>query len=277
MKNYIIYKSEYDHSNNFIIIKYPDGQRNIKINIEKLNVKNPVIIKCRIKTFNDLEILGCMINSLKRNDFYIEKLEFIYLLGIRCDRVFEIGQPNYFKDVICPIINSFQLNEISVLWPFSPLPIRNNYINNCHNEYYNYIGSYLNYDISISGDESSNFFQGSSTDLYFKKIRDEKCEISLKIKIPDHIKNKEIKSILVVDDLCDGGRTFIEGAKLLNEIFPNSILNLFVYHAIFSSGTQELLKYYNKIFCTDSYNKLDESLKGEIEGNSIIQYDSFTI
>lgn len=45
----------------------------------------------------------------------------------------------------------------------------------------------------------------------------------------------EGKKLLIVDDICDGGRTFIELAKLLREFNPASI-TLYVTHGIFSKG-----------------------------------------
>lgn len=45
----------------------------------------------------------------------------------------------------------------------------------------------------------------------------------------------EGKKLLIVDDICDGGRTFIELAKLLRAFNPASI-TLYVTHGIFSKG-----------------------------------------
>jgi ribose-phosphate pyrophosphokinase len=47
--------------------------------------------------------------------------------------------------------------------------------------------------------------------------------------------------ILMVDDICDGGRTFIELAKVIRKrVDGNKKLYLYVTHGIFSRGTQEL-------------------------------------
>jgi ribose-phosphate pyrophosphokinase len=43
------------------------------------------------------------------------------------------------------------------------------------------------------------------------------------------------KPMLIVDDICDGGRTFIELAKVLREFEPSEII-LYVTHGIFSKG-----------------------------------------
>jgi len=62
----------------------------------------------------------------------------------------------------------------------------------------------------------------------------------------------ENKPILVVDDICDGGRTFIELAKVLsaNTYVP---LYLYVTHGIFSKGVKPLLEHYSRIFTTDDW------------------------
>jgi len=66
-------------------------------------------------------------------------------------------------------------------------------------------------------------------------------------------------ALLVVDDLCDGGRTFIELAKALPNR-PSTATYLYVSHGIFSRGPDVLLGYYDKIFTacdwTDSKNPL---------------------
>jgi ribose-phosphate pyrophosphokinase len=43
------------------------------------------------------------------------------------------------------------------------------------------------------------------------------------------------ENILIIDDLCDGGRTFVETAKILKEFGPANI-NLYVSHGLFTKG-----------------------------------------
>jgi ribose-phosphate pyrophosphokinase len=59
--------------------------------------------------------------------------------------------------------------------------------------------------------------------------------------------------ILVIDDICDGGATFLKLAEKINH--PNKWL--FVTHGIFSKGIEELSKHYTKIISTDSFKKID--------------------
>lgn len=70
-----------------------------------------------------------------------------------------------------------------------------------------------------------------------------------------------IQRMLVVDDICDGGMTFILLGKKLKELYPNVPVDLYVTHGIFSKGTDELYKYFDKICC---YNLFDKTLKVEV-------------
>lgn len=56
--------------------------------------------------------------------------------------------------------------------------------------------------------------------------------------------------VLVVDDICDGGGTFLGLADVIREdgLWPD----LYVTHGIFSQGTEKLLERYGRIYCTDS-------------------------
>lgn len=47
-------------------------------------------------------------------------------------------------------------------------------------------------------------------------------------------------NILIVDDICDGGRTFIEAARLLRNACPQARIHLFTTHGIYSKGLNVL-------------------------------------
>jgi ribose-phosphate pyrophosphokinase len=55
---------------------------------------------------------------------------------------------------------------------------------------------------------------------------------------------------LVVDDLCDGGATFIGLADVLDA--RGASADLYVTHGLFTNGTQPLLDRFTHVFCTDS-------------------------
>lgn len=56
--------------------------------------------------------------------------------------------------------------------------------------------------------------------------------------------------VLVVDDICDGGGTFVGLADVLDQAGLKA--DLFVTHGLFTKGTQGLLSRYMRVICTDS-------------------------
>lgn len=236
-----------NQSAHFTLISYPDRQHSIKLSLNKLNVKEPISIECRIRNFGELEVLFCLVNALRKNDFYVASVTFVYLFGMRSDRAFEVGEPNYFRDVLAPVINLLK-THIYVLAPHN--------IDQLH-----YIDAVPCYDsivmegIRIGGDASvKRWF--TKVHIYFNKERKEKISVTLAYDF-EGLSDKNHKEITVIDDLCDGGATFIAEGEYLKQRFPDKKLKLFVYHGLFTQGVHGLLGYYDEIICTNSYQDID--------------------
>lgn len=75
--------------------------------------------------------------------------------------------------------------------------------------------------------------------IYGKKVRDQKTGEILSYEIIDELKNSKNRNILIVDDICDGGATFIQATKELKELGASKV-NLCVSHGIFSKGKNVL-------------------------------------
>jgi ribose-phosphate pyrophosphokinase len=60
------------------------------------------------------------------------------------------------------------------------------------------------------------------------------------------------KNYLIVDDICDGGRTFIDLAKELRK-FTFGEIRLYVTHGIFSKGLDVFNDIIDKIYCPNSW------------------------
>lgn len=59
---------------------------------------------------------------------------------------------------------------------------------------------------------------------------------------------KDVKRLLVVDDICDGGVTFVLGAGLLRGLFGEDVeIHLWVTHGIFSKGVEALVDAYDSV------------------------------
>ena len=89
---------------------------------------------------------------------------------------------------------------------------------------------------------------------YCTKERDPVTQVISDTKIPEGVAGK---NLLIVDDICDGGRTFIELGKKLKNAGANDIY-LYVTHGIFMAGLEILKPSIDKIFCLHTYLQPDQ-------------------
>lgn len=93
-------------------------------------------------------------------------------------------------------------------------------------------------DVGASERYKYNFDLDAHSHIAFEKVRNQQTgEITgLKLLGTQELKGR---SILIVDDICDGGMTFIKVAKALKEYGPSKI-DLAVSHGLFTKGRQVL-------------------------------------
>jgi ribose-phosphate pyrophosphokinase len=84
------------------------------------------------------------------------------------------------------------------------------------------------------------------------KVRDVNTGKILRTEGPSIENHSDEMKYVIVDDICDGGRTFIELAKVIKEQKPNAKIYLVVTHGIFSAGHSELGDYFDGIYTTNS-------------------------
>lgn len=265
----------------FEVSKFPDGQQQVKITSFIFNYYT-IQIKTRLNNFQDLELIICATKSLRELGVKEIHLYTPYFLGSRSDRKFEEGSNNYLKTVICPIINSLKFKSVTILDPHSDVleaclnnfkKIDNlNLINFSLSNLYDMSKILLNNEfILISPDAGANkkIFKVAEQISYTGKIytatkhRDNSGKLSRQ-EIPDLANDRFInqnKDIIIIDDICDGGATFINLAKFIKRHSHSDFkckIYLVVTHGIFSKGFEELSKYFDGIYCTNSYRDFSE-------------------
>ncbi len=65
---------------------------------------------------------------------------------------------------------------------------------------------------------------------------------------------KPNSTVLIIDDICDGGATFVNLAEKLKSDYDMKCVDLFVSHGIFSKGKD--LKYIDNLFCDNDLHSL---------------------
>lgn len=268
----------------FKISKFPDGQQTIDLtdtnSLERYS--DAVKITTRLNTFRDVEVLICAVAAIRNIKPNREIALYVpYFLGSRSDRKFQEGGVNYLKQVICPIINSLNFSAVVVLDPHSDV------LEACLNNYEK-VDNHLIVKYALTGIDNKDGAQdriclvspdagaykkifdvakkfGIDKIVTATKVRDLKTGQILKTEVPNlpvSINQEELKYV-IVDDICDGGRTFIELAKAIKEQRPNASIYLIVTHGIFSGGFYDLNEMFDGIFCTNSYEDIESRAYGD--------------
>ena len=63
------------------------------------------------------------------------------------------------------------------------------------------------------------------------------------------------KTVMICDDILDGGRTFIELSKILKETYKVDKVLLYITHGLFSYNFDKLCKHIDKIYCRYSWKE----------------------
>jgi len=272
------------------ISKFPDGQQNIVLSNDSLLLTKQgahyVEIKSRLNNWLDLELITCAVACLKEAGIYNITLYVPYIMGARSDRKFEEGGNNYVKHVIAPAINNLKFRSVTCIDPHSDVleacinrfrkESNINLIKFSLNNIYNLIcgeTAYLkqNNFILVSPDAgASKKIYKLAEQIGYKgdiitcsKDRDKDGKLTKTIvPITDSI-IKSKKDYIIIDDICDGGATFINIAKELkvwwdfHEVEKQPKIYLIVTHGIFSKGFGELQQYFDGIYTTNSYKQLN--------------------
>lgn len=77
-------------------------------------------------------------------------------------------------------------------------------------------------------------------------------------------------ALLVVDDICDGGRTFIELGKVLTDVYPRCTNHLYITHGIFTQGLAPLLEHYATILCPNPWPGITEQVTALAVQNRVL-------
>ena len=268
--------------------------------------KDDILIKSRLNNWLDLELITCAVASLR--ELGVEEIHLYtpYIMGARSDRKFEEGGNNYLRDVICPVINSLNFKTVTCIDPHSDvleacikgfrkesnLSLVNFAIDSIYPKSYDCPQRYRKEGIAsyIPLDVNDSFILVSPDAGASKKIYKLAEQIGYKGDVITCSKDRDIDGkltmvnvpiafdaftskkadFIIIDDICDGGATFINIAKNLKNRVKGKIY-LIVTHGIFSKSFGELSQYFDNIYCTNSY----KDIKGEASPQYVKQLNVF--
>lgn len=284
----------------YTIQNFPDGQKNIVIPVNQTHrlddmvildiTSEPIRIISRLNNMEDMGLIICAVACLRRLGIKEIHLNVPYLLGARSDRKFAEGGNSYLVDVIAPLINAQNFESVTVLDVHNPdvtaacvknlvvesnIPLVTWSLANIQADKGNGQSTNLFNDVVLLSPDAgaSKKIQKVADAIGYKgdiitcsKERDNDGNLT-RVNVPlalgaGHGK----KDLIIIDDICDGGATFINITKRIKEYKYDNKIYLIVTHGIFSKGYSELAKYFDGIYCTNSYAN---TLKG-----SFYNYDT---
>lgn len=244
---------------------FPGGECHVTLLPEIVTPKT--VIKGILNSSNEIMALLLTVDAIRRilPDVNLE-LMIPYFPYARQDRVCNQGEALSIK-VMADLINGLRCDRIMIIDPHSDVTPA--LLNNCQvitqadilNE--SCLKEKLLKDNWIliapdTGAQKKTFAVakrlGLSDVFCGSKIRDTKTGKILTTTFHDDVKGRKV---LIVDDICDGGKTFIELAKVLQEKKAQEIA-LYVTHGIFSKGLNLLRPYFGQIYCYHTMLSLEE-------------------
>ncbi|MBK7130428.1 MAG: ribose-phosphate pyrophosphokinase [Crocinitomicaceae bacterium] len=240
---------------------FPGGEPHIRITSD-LAAGSSVTLTHRINSFNDLGLLCLAADALNRMQVKIEKLIIPYFPAARQDRVMVTGEPLSVK-VYAEIINQINAQCVVVLDAHSEVTpaVLNNCISIPNHAFIKQVMSQINEELILISPDGGALKKIYKVSHYLGGIPVVECSKRRDVKTGKisgfqvYTDNLQDKACLIVDDICDGGSTFIG----LTEEFKKKNagkLYLAVSHGIFSKGFDELSTCFTKIFTTNSVKEL---------------------
>lgn len=251
---------------------FPGGEIGVKLEIPPVAFSSKTgffapsdhqTIIARIQESEDLIRLAMIKDALEKIDRTPINLFLPYLPYARQDRVCDTGESFSLK-VFCNLINNLNFNQVIICDPHSEVSpaLLNNVMVISQLDIINKYLAFINVakqSTLISPDAGANkkisLLAGYLEHKEFvraDKLRDlSNGKIKETIVYSDDLKGR---NCLIVDDICDGGRTFIELAKVLKSKNAGKII-LYITHAIFSQGVKTLfINGIDEIWTTNSFD-----------------------
>lgn len=252
-------------------VKFVNFSTGFEPHVRLLNdvVDVDVMITCRFKDGNDLMRILLATDAARRAGAKSVSLFIPFLPFARQDRMMVEGEPVSII-VFAEIINLQGYKRVILFDPHSDVSvalIKNSYVINNHVFVGDILAGKRNYRL-VSPDAGAykKIFRlsaslgtqigGQNEIVICDKVRD--LATGKIINTTVNVDDLKGQDAYIIDDLCDGGATFIAMAQ---ELQSRNVGNLYliVSHYIGSRGTEELMRWFKNIYTTDSIRDIESS------------------
>ena len=267
----------------FNLFEFPGGERGIKLKIpEQFKEDKKVLITHRIQNSNDLINILLAKDALDHLGIKEVHLFIPYIPYARQDRICNNGEAFSLK-VFANLLNSANFSKVITLDAHSDVApaLINNCVNMPNTNLVQLVLLATNCEVLISPDAGANKKinkLATQCGMITKVIKCDKIrtldtgELSGFEVFTDDLKGKDC---LIVDDICDGGGTFM---GLATELKNKNVgkLHLFTTFGIYSKGIEILTKYFDGIWCSNGFSTYITDSKNQSKFNQIpINYEIY--
>lgn len=229
-------------------IYFPDREPHIVL--EEVNRKESVKVICRISNPTDL-FIATQVGSILNRQGVPYSFDIKYLMSMRMDRVISFNEA-YSLSIVMKMLKMFNPINISVLEPHNDAAI----LVNGGMGYPSHKPDFSEY-LVVFPDKGAYMRYKALYDkaVICSKVRDVSTgELTgFSIENPEILEECPNKPLIVIDDLCDGGGTFVGIAELLKEKCPDRPKSIFVTHAVNPKGIDNMSEHYDNVYITNSY------------------------
>lgn len=242
--------------------KFPDNS----IKFELKTAATITKIVCTLRTNDDIISLLLISDVMKRMGFKPE-LYITYMMYQQDDRLFDVNESFGLK-VISGILNGLVFSKIKIFHPHSD---KVEFIDNVDiisnttfiQQVLDTFGVKPIWIIPDSGAFKTQFKQIEKFNYpNFVTCMKSRDHSTGEIETIVNIKDLQGRDCIIFDDICLGGRTFINIAEKLKERNCGK-LYLVVSHGVFNKGLDELIKYFDCIYTTDSICNIQDDCPEE--------------
>lgn len=250
-------------------LQFNGGELHFSIDADQEDIAGRTIITSRIRCSSDIMFIALAVDALRRIGIDELCLFIPYVPYARQDRVANKGECFSLK-VFANIINSLGFDKvygIDVHSDVTPALI-NNFVNIKSHDFINQVLLGLaNQPVLIAPDAGANkkVYDFRDNHSSIKQLEVIPCNKTRDTKT-GKLNNFEVfadelrgQHCLIIDDICDGGATFIEIAKILKRKGAAAVY-LYTTHGIYSQGLAPLLEHIDLLYCTDSYKSIEKPL-----------------
>jgi ribose-phosphate pyrophosphokinase len=240
---------------------FSGGEPHIKID-PNFDLTQKITITHRLNSFNDLGLLCITVDALRRMDVKNIALFIPYFPAARQDRVMIKGEPLSVK-VYADIINGMQLDKVFVFDAHSEVTPA--LVNNCevipNHTFIETVVKAIGNEVKLISPDGGALKKIYKVSEFLGGVEVVECSKSRDVKTGRlsgfKVYNDDLQGAdcLIVDDICDGGGTFVGLAEELKNKNAGK-LYLAVSHGIFNKGFA-VLDCFEKIFTTNSFKDFE--------------------